>query len=422
MISKEVISHDRKQENIQKPASDEITEKITTSYQLYHHNHIGNTMYLTDITGKKTSEYTYGPYGELTGAKDLKNDRTENIQERFLFQGKYGVETEANGLYYMRTRYYNTDIKRFISRDIVAGSIADSNSLNRYSYVEGNPISKTDPFGLSPDITFSEIGHSILDVIGFFPVGGDLADLANAATYYIEGDTSAGNASLFCAIPVFGSVIGQSTKIVKKGAKLGKQLTKATSMVGNAAEVAEDVVKSQKDGLKLAIQGYHIKKTSKGAELATKLRASGQSSFKKTTKQLRKEGAEAQAEATAEKLGKSVGKSGSKTKKYYQVTSKENAQALINLANPSLKGTEFKEVYVWTVQPTLKQAKNSGARYLDTVIEFETNATFSRDTSIVDSSLWDIARVSDRPGPISIFNVVEVGFKKGKRWWKFWKK
>lgn len=114
--------------------------------------------------------------------------------------------------------------------------------------------------------------------------------------------------------------------------------------------------------------------------------------------------------------------SDSATKKYYQVTSKENAQALINSGNPALKGTEFKEVYVWTVQPTLKQAKNSGARYLDTVIEFETNATFSRDTSIVDSSLWDIARVSDRPGPISISNVVEVGFKKGKRWWEFWKK
>ena len=118
----------------------------------------------------------------------------------------------------------------------------------------------------------------------------------------------------------------------------------------------------------------------------------------------------------------SAGESGSATKKYYQVTSKENAQALINSGNPALKGTEFKEVYVWTVQPTLKQAKNSGARYLDTVIEFETNATFSRDTSIVDSSLWDIARVSDRPGPISISNVVEVGFKKGKRWWEFWKK
>lgn len=109
------------------------------------------------------------------------------------------------------------------------------------------------------------------------------------------------------------------------------------------------------------------------------------------------------------------------TTKYYQVTSYENAHALINSSNPALKGREFKEVYVWTEQPTLKQAQNSGAYYLDTVIEFETNASFSRDTSIQDSSLWNIARVSDRPGPISISNVKEVGFKNSKRWWQFWK-
>ena len=109
-------------------------------------------------------------------------------------------------------------------------------------------------------------------------------------------------------------------------------------------------------------------------------------------------------------------------RKYYQVTSKENAKAILNSDHPALKGTEFKEVYVWIEQPTLKQAKNSGARYLDTVIEFETNVTFSKDTSIVDRSLWNIARVSDRPGPISISNVVETGFKESKRWWQFWKK
>ena len=107
---------------------------------------------------------------------------------------------------------------------------------------------------------------------------------------------------------------------------------------------------------------------------------------------------------------------------YYQVTSNENAQALITSANPALKGREFQQVYVWTVQPTLEQAQNSGARYLDTVIEFETSATFSRDTSMDDSSLWNIARISDRPGPISISNVKTVGFKEKKKWWQFWKK
>lgn len=80
------------------------------------------------------------------------------------------------------------------------------------------------------------------------------------------------------------------------------------------------------------------------------------------------------------------------------------------------------QVYVWTEQPTLEQAKNSGARYLDTVIGFNSSASFSKDESIGDRTLREIARVSDRPGPITISDVVETGFKKSRRWWQFWKK
>lgn len=70
----------------------------------------------------------------------------------------------------------------------------------------------------------------------------------------------------------------------------------------------------------------------------------------------------------------------------------------------------------------MEQAKNSGARYLDTVIGFNSSAGFSADMSIKDSSIRSIARISDRPGPITISDVVETGFKKSKRWWQFWKK
>ncbi len=48
----------------------------------------------------------------------------------------------------MRARYYSPDLMRFMNEDIVTGDISNSNSLNRYSYVEGNPVSMVDPFGL----------------------------------------------------------------------------------------------------------------------------------------------------------------------------------------------------------------------------------------------------------------------------------
>ncbi|WP_353572454.1 RHS repeat-associated core domain-containing protein [Candidatus Albibeggiatoa sp. nov. BB20] len=37
----------------------------------------------------------------------------------FLFNGYYGVMTDANDLYYMRARFYSPDIRRFINQDIL---------------------------------------------------------------------------------------------------------------------------------------------------------------------------------------------------------------------------------------------------------------------------------------------------------------
>ncbi len=48
----------------------------------------------------------------------------------------------------MRARYYNVDIKRFINQDVLIGTLERISSLNRYAYVEGNPVSFLDPFGL----------------------------------------------------------------------------------------------------------------------------------------------------------------------------------------------------------------------------------------------------------------------------------
>ena len=66
----------------------------------------------------------------------------------FLYNGQYGVTTDSNGLYYMRARYYNVEIKRFINQDVLFEVLERVSSLNRYAYVEGNPISYLDPFGL----------------------------------------------------------------------------------------------------------------------------------------------------------------------------------------------------------------------------------------------------------------------------------
>lgn len=272
----------------------------------------------------------------------------------------------------------------------------------------------------------------LLDAAGMFF---DAADLLNAAWYAAEGNELMAMTCVVSAIPFMGSVAAGGTKVAFAGSKVMKTADKVADYIAGMSKLMGYTGQATMSAINTAYsyKDYKSAKANGTVTSADKLDVAVNALFtlgtgicalsaaSKVTTMLRADGVGAKVKASAGECMSGKGGSDS-ARKYYQVTSKENAQILLNSDNPALKGTEFKEVYVWTEQPTLKQAKNSGARYLDTVIQFETNATFSRDTSIVDSSLWDIARVSDRPGPIPISNVVETGFKESKRWWQLWKK
>jgi RHS repeat-associated protein len=55
---------------------------------------------------------------------------------------------EETGLLYLRNRYYDPEIGRFISPDSVLGVLSDPQTLNPYVYVRNNPINLIDPSGL----------------------------------------------------------------------------------------------------------------------------------------------------------------------------------------------------------------------------------------------------------------------------------
>lgn len=59
----------------------------------------------------------------------------------------------ATQLYYLMVRYYNPEIKRFITKDTFHDFESDPKSLNLYAYAENNPIRYIDP-----------TGHSITDL------------------------------------------------------------------------------------------------------------------------------------------------------------------------------------------------------------------------------------------------------------------
>lgn len=50
-------------------------------------------------------------------------------------------------LVYLRSRYYDPAVGRFVSRDTDGGELTDPLSLNRYTYALDNPLSYVDPSG-----------------------------------------------------------------------------------------------------------------------------------------------------------------------------------------------------------------------------------------------------------------------------------
>ena len=213
---------------------------------IYHYDHLGSTKLVTDIDGKNICRFDYGTYGELLTTEYMSDGlkTTDASRIKFLYNGQLGVITDDNGLYYMRSRYYNPEIKRFINQDILTGSIGNSASLNRYSYVEGNPISYTDPFGLSPFSYFTDkikpniSVHTALDALGCIPGPvGTFFDLTNAGLYLAEGDYGAAAESVIFAIPGM-DLGGKGTKFIMKGTKAGKivgNFLKGVDFVGNVA-------------------------------------------------------------------------------------------------------------------------------------------------------------------------------------------
>ena len=121
-----------------------IGEESQGSFKTYHFDYRGSTVAITDEAGIITDTFAYDTYGKLV-------NRTGETNTPFLYNGRDGVMTEENGLYYMRARYYSPELKRFINADVVSGEIANSPTLNRYAYANGNPISNVDPLGLSAD-------------------------------------------------------------------------------------------------------------------------------------------------------------------------------------------------------------------------------------------------------------------------------
>lgn len=135
-----------------------IGHQDSSGYSVYHYDYRGSTIALTDSNGTVTDRFSYGAYGEIL-------THTGSINTPFQYNGYDGVITESNGLYFMRARYYTSEIKRFINVDPQL-NIQILNRNNVYAFASGNPINFGDPTGNSSE-TYAEptLGDDFLSYI-----------------------------------------------------------------------------------------------------------------------------------------------------------------------------------------------------------------------------------------------------------------
>ncbi|PRX24066.1 RHS repeat-associated protein [Orenia metallireducens] len=112
----------------------------------YHLNGHGDVIALSDENGQVVAEYDYDAWGNI-----LSQSGSMAEINPYRYAGYY--YDEETGLYYLRTRYYDSEIGRFIRRDTMKKFDdeefrRDPQSLNRYLYTQNNPVMYTDPSGL----------------------------------------------------------------------------------------------------------------------------------------------------------------------------------------------------------------------------------------------------------------------------------
>ncbi|MGE7717885.1 DNRLRE domain-containing protein [Priestia megaterium] len=115
-----------------------MTKSGTTYY--YHLNGHGDVTALTDASGNTVAQYQYDAWGNI-----ISQTGTMATANPYRFAG-YRYD-EATGLYYLISRYYDSNVGRFITSDTFQGYVDNPLSLNQYIYTENNPVMLIDPDG-----------------------------------------------------------------------------------------------------------------------------------------------------------------------------------------------------------------------------------------------------------------------------------
>jgi RHS repeat-associated protein len=97
-------------------------------------------MSLTDLDGDQAAVYAYDPWGVPE-----KGGHRSTATNRFRFTGE--EFDDSMDLYYLRARWYDPSVGRFLTKDPIPRFLDHSSSLTLYVYARNNPLRFLDPTG-----------------------------------------------------------------------------------------------------------------------------------------------------------------------------------------------------------------------------------------------------------------------------------
>ncbi|MEM7081461.1 MAG: RHS repeat-associated core domain-containing protein [Pseudomonadota bacterium] len=128
--------------------------------QYFHTDHLGSIDAITDSNGELVAEFNYDAFGLRRMADTWEYDNVslpEGLDWETTTRGFTDHEhlRELN-LIHMNGRVYDPVVGRMISADPFIPHPIDSQSFNRYSYVQNNPLSRIDPTGYTDSNNLEE--------------------------------------------------------------------------------------------------------------------------------------------------------------------------------------------------------------------------------------------------------------------------
>jgi len=111
---------------------------------------LGSTRALTNGSGVRTDGFDYSAFGvpsTLAGSSGVSNSFLFNAQQWDGWLSSFMPQMAGSELYFLRARYYQPGIGRFVSEDPYSGHDYEPITLHRYLYAASNPINFVDPNG-----------------------------------------------------------------------------------------------------------------------------------------------------------------------------------------------------------------------------------------------------------------------------------